>query len=145
MQVTINIPDDLPNNIVQQYINTIEMQMALISKLTSQKPQKSQTASIKRGSAKQQITFIADDFCEPLADFRTIRNESVVRYAYLLWHLADDTRLSKQISGLIENEANNKFLSIVSLWEIELKRNIGKLSITQPIESLLPPEIVILG
>jgi hypothetical protein len=70
MQVTINIPDDLPNNIVQQYINTIEMQMALISKLTSQKPQKSQTASIKRGSAKQQITFIADDFCEPLADFQ---------------------------------------------------------------------------
>ncbi|MFM8341734.1 MAG: hypothetical protein ACKN9F_05900, partial [Methylomonas sp.] len=70
MQVTINIPDDLPNNIVQQYINTIEMQMALISKLTSQKSQKSQTASIKRGSAKQQITFIADDFCEPLADFQ---------------------------------------------------------------------------
>ena len=70
MQVTINIPDDLPNNIVQQYINTIEMQMALISKLTSQKPQKSQTASIKRGSAKQQITFIADDFCEPLDDFQ---------------------------------------------------------------------------
>jgi PIN domain nuclease of toxin-antitoxin system len=62
----------------------------------------------------------------------------------LLWHLADDTKLSKQTSGLIENEANNKFLSIVSLWEIELKRNIGKLSITQPIESLLPPEIVIL-
>ena len=64
MQVTINIPDDLPNNIVQQYINTIEMQMALISKLASQKSQKSQTASIKRGSAKQQITFIADDFCK---------------------------------------------------------------------------------
>ncbi|MFM8341735.1 MAG: type II toxin-antitoxin system VapC family toxin [Methylomonas sp.] len=62
----------------------------------------------------------------------------------LLWHLADDIKLSKQTSGLIENEANNKFLSIVSLWEIELKRNIGKLSITQPIESLLPPEIVIL-
>jgi PIN domain nuclease of toxin-antitoxin system len=62
----------------------------------------------------------------------------------LLWHLADDTKLSKQTSGLIENEANNKFLSIVSLWGIELKRNIGKLSITQPIESLLPPEIVIL-
>lgn len=37
MQVTINIPDDLPNNIVQQYINTIEMQMALISKLAAQK------------------------------------------------------------------------------------------------------------
>jgi hypothetical protein len=64
MQVTINIPDDLPNNIVQQYISTIEMQLALISKLVAEKPQKTKTASIKRGSAKQQITFIADDFCK---------------------------------------------------------------------------------
>jgi len=35
MQITINIPDDLPSNIVQQYISTIEMQMALIGKLTN--------------------------------------------------------------------------------------------------------------
>lgn len=69
MQITLNIPDDLPSTIVQQYINTIEMQMALMSKLTADKRMKSKTGSIKRGSAKQQITFIADDFCEPLADF----------------------------------------------------------------------------
>jgi PIN domain nuclease of toxin-antitoxin system len=62
----------------------------------------------------------------------------------LLWHLADDPKLSLETSALIENETHNKFLSIVSLWEIELKRNIGKLSLTQPIETLLPPEIVIL-
>ncbi len=70
MQVTINIPDDIPGNIVRQYINTIEMQMALMSKLTDEKHPKSKTGSLKRGSAKQQITFIADDFCEPLTDFR---------------------------------------------------------------------------
>lgn len=70
MQVTINIPDDLPSNIVQQYINTIEMQMALMSKLTAEKGLKSKVGSLKRGSAKQQITFISDDFCEPLADFQ---------------------------------------------------------------------------
>ncbi len=35
MQVTINIPDDLPSNFVKQYISTIEMQMALMSKLTA--------------------------------------------------------------------------------------------------------------
>ncbi|HBA65421.1 MAG TPA: hypothetical protein DCZ48_04445 [Methylococcaceae bacterium] len=69
MQVTINIPDDLPNNIVKQYISTIEMQMALMSKLATEKQAKSETGSLKRGSAKQQITYIADDFCEPLSDF----------------------------------------------------------------------------
>ncbi len=62
----------------------------------------------------------------------------------LLWHLADDPKLSLETSSLIENEAHDKFLSIVSLWEIELKRNIDKLSLTQPIETLLPTEIVIL-
>jgi len=70
MQVTINIPDDLPNNIVQQYISTIEMQMALMSKLTAEKQVKSKTGLLKRGSAKQQIAFIADDFCKPLVDFQ---------------------------------------------------------------------------
>lgn len=70
MQVTINIPDDLPANIVQQYINTIEMQMALMSKLTAEKRSENKTSSLKRGSAKKLITFIADDFCEPLADFK---------------------------------------------------------------------------
>ncbi len=62
----------------------------------------------------------------------------------LLWHLADNPKLSLETSSLIENEAHDKFLSIVSLWEIELKRNIDKLSLTQPIETLLPTEIVIL-
>ncbi len=40
----------------------------------------------------------------------------------LLWHLADDPKLSLEASALIENETHNKFLSIVSLWEIKLKR-----------------------
>jgi PIN domain nuclease of toxin-antitoxin system len=62
----------------------------------------------------------------------------------LLWHLADNPKLSLETSRLIENKANQKFLSIVSLWEIELKRNIGKLELTQPIETLLPKEITIL-
>jgi len=70
MQVTINIPDDLPANIVQQYISTIEMQMALMSKLTAEKRNEKKPGSLKRGSAKNLITYIADDFCEPLADFQ---------------------------------------------------------------------------
>jgi len=61
-----------------------------------------------------------------------------------LWQLADDPKLSLETSALIENPIHQKYLSIVSLWEIELKRNIGKLSITQPLATLLPAEIIIL-
>jgi len=70
MQVTINIPDDLPSNFVQKYINTIELQMALMSKLTTEKQPLNKTNRLHRGSSKQQITFIADDFCESLTDFK---------------------------------------------------------------------------
>jgi len=70
MQVTINIPDDLPSNFVKQYISTIEMQMALMSKLTAGQQPANPASRLGRGSAKQQITFIADDFCTPLADFK---------------------------------------------------------------------------
>jgi len=62
----------------------------------------------------------------------------------LLWHLSDNPKLSMETSALIENEAHQKFFSIVSLWEIEIKRNIGKLTISQPIEMLLPQEITVL-
>lgn len=70
MQITLNIPDDLPSSIVQQYISTIEAQMSLISKLTTVKKTENKVVSLKRGSAKKIITFIADDFCEPLDEFK---------------------------------------------------------------------------
>jgi len=70
MQITLNIPDDLPANIVQQYIKTIEAQMSLMSKLTAEPGYENKTVSLKRGSAKKMITYIADDFCEPLEDFK---------------------------------------------------------------------------
>lgn len=62
----------------------------------------------------------------------------------LLWHLEDNPKLSTETSALIENTAHQKFFSIVSLWEIEIKRNLGKLIVNQAIETLLPKEIIIL-
>jgi len=70
MQVTINIPDDLPAHIVQQYISTIEVQMTLMSQLSTKNPLKTKLSRLKRGSAKKDITFIDDYFCEPLDDFK---------------------------------------------------------------------------
>ena len=70
MQITLNIPDDLPANIVQQYIKTIEAQMSLMSSLATKAGFENKIASLNRGSAKKIFTFIADDFCEPLDDFK---------------------------------------------------------------------------
>lgn len=68
MQITLNIPDDLPFTIIQQYIKTVENQILLMSQLKSK--DNSQLPSLKRGSAKKMITFISDDFCEPLDEFQ---------------------------------------------------------------------------
>ncbi|MDO9269818.1 MAG: hypothetical protein Q7T96_12005 [Methylobacter sp.] len=65
MQITRNIPDDLPPNIVQQYIKTVETQKSLMSKLTTKPGYENKTVSVKRGSAKKMITLIVDDFCGP--------------------------------------------------------------------------------
>ncbi len=62
----------------------------------------------------------------------------------LLWHLTDNPKLSKEKSEMIENANNRKFFSIASLWEIAIKKSIGKLEITQPIDALVPNEIIML-
>jgi len=61
-----------------------------------------------------------------------------------LYHLQDNPLLSVSQSQLIENPAHTKFLSIASLWEIAIKTSLGKLSVTQPLDALLPMEISIL-
>ena len=40
----------------------------------------------------------------------------------LLWAISNDERLSEKARKLIENADNEIFYSIISLWEVELKR-----------------------
>ena len=40
----------------------------------------------------------------------------------LLWVLSNDAKLSEKARNLVENEENEIYYSIVSLWEVELKR-----------------------
>lgn len=42
----------------------------------------------------------------------------------LLWALSDSSRLPQKARDLIEDNKNEIFYSVVSLWEIEIKRNI---------------------
>ena len=44
----------------------------------------------------------------------------------LLWALADDPRLTQRMRQILQG-AEQRFLSAVSIWEIEIKRALGKL------------------
>ena len=43
-----------------------------------------------------------------------------------LWALMDDPRLTAQARVLIEDEHNRAFISAASLWEIAVKRTLGR-------------------
>lgn len=74
MQITINIPDELPATIVQQYISTIEAQMSLLVKMAKGNTDENKQISLKHGSLKRTVgeyknkIRISADFDEPLPD-----------------------------------------------------------------------------
>jgi PIN domain nuclease of toxin-antitoxin system len=54
-----------------------------------------------------------------------------------MWFLDSDSRLPATTRTRIET-TENVFASIVSLWEIAIKANIGKLSLSAPFTTLQP-------
>ena len=58
-----------------------------------------------------------------------------------LWFVDGNEKLSITAKETIEDSANNKFLSIASLWELAIKLSIGKLGITQPFEKFIPQQL----
>jgi len=57
-----------------------------------------------------------------------------------LWLIDDDERLSEQYRQAIQNPSNEKFLSVVSIWECVIKYQIGKLNFPSSPETYLPME-----
>ena len=49
-----------------------------------------------------------------------------------LWLADGDARLSAPVTGLLADPANELLLSVVSVWEIAIKVNIGKLVLSRP-------------
>ena len=56
----------------------------------------------------------------------------------LLWFLTGDERLSDKARQLIDDTSNEKFLSIVSLWEIAIKVGLRKLDLEKPFDQMFP-------
>ena len=59
----------------------------------------------------------------------------------LLWFLADDPQLSVNAKSAIQDPANVRWLSPVSLLEIALKVRIGNLTLTAPFGLLFPAQL----
>jgi PIN domain nuclease of toxin-antitoxin system len=59
----------------------------------------------------------------------------------LLWFLAGDPRLSSTALAAINDPANERYLSAISLLEIAVKVSIGKLKFAVPFASLFPAQL----
>ena len=51
-----------------------------------------------------------------------------------IWFVTDSPRLSTTAKVLIEDESNEKWLSVANVWEIAIKQSIGKLTLDAPLQ-----------
>jgi PIN domain nuclease of toxin-antitoxin system len=58
-----------------------------------------------------------------------------------LWFIQGSQNLSETARNLIEDQGNQKLLSIASLWEISIKVSIGKLDVGMTIAELVSREV----
>lgn len=62
-----------------------------------------------------------------------------------LWFIMGSPHLSATARALIEDAANEKFLSVAGLWEIAIKLSIGKLTLSAPFDVLIPQHLSLNG
>jgi PIN domain nuclease of toxin-antitoxin system len=63
----------------------------------------------------------------------------------LLWFIAGSANLSEAARRLIEDDENEKFVSIASIWETAIKVSIGKMSLTASFDELFPHQLEVNG
>lgn len=60
-------------------------------------------------------------------------------HAFLFWH-ARTKKLPTAVRLALEDRSNTVYLSLVSIWEIQLKHQLGKLPLPLPLEDLVSQE-----
>lgn len=58
-----------------------------------------------------------------------------------IWFVTDSPQLSTTAKLLIEDEYNEKWLSIASVWEMAIKCSLGKLSFNLPLTTFVEQQI----
>ena len=59
----------------------------------------------------------------------------------LLWFLTDNPKLGSRAKAVIEDPANERWLSPISLLEIAIKHRLGKLPLPAPFGTLFPASL----
>ena len=54
----------------------------------------------------------------------------------LIWYLEGDIQLSETAKKQLDNRREPRFVSAISIWEIAIKINVGKLDIKKPLSDL---------
>lgn len=62
-----------------------------------------------------------------------------------LWWDSEPDQLSPQILTLCQNPANTLVLSVASVWEMQIKQQLGKLALRLPLSSLVAEQQAVNG
>jgi len=62
-----------------------------------------------------------------------------------LWFIMGSDRLSTTAKDYINDMGNDKYISIVSLWEIAIKVSLGKLNLSGSFDSIIPTQLKLNG
>lgn len=54
-----------------------------------------------------------------------------------LWWDSEPSKLSKTALSAMEDKTNSLFLSVISIWEMQIKKDIGKLTLRVPLVEML--------
>ncbi|MDF0554798.1 type II toxin-antitoxin system VapC family toxin [Kamptonema sp. UHCC 0994] len=58
-----------------------------------------------------------------------------------IWFIINSPQLNLTVKQLIEDEKNEKLVSIASIWEIAIKQNTGKLSFGLPFQEFVEQQL----
>ncbi|NHC36478.1 type II toxin-antitoxin system VapC family toxin [Scytonema millei] len=58
-----------------------------------------------------------------------------------IWFVTNSPKLSISVKEFIEDENNEKLLSIASIWEMAIKQSTGKLSFSQPFQVFIQQQL----
>ena len=59
-----------------------------------------------------------------------------------LWSITTPGKLGREGLALLENTANELFLSAASAWEISIKYRLGRLPLPEPPHKFIPPRLI---
>jgi PIN domain nuclease of toxin-antitoxin system len=55
----------------------------------------------------------------------------------LIWNIGNQEALSEKVLALVDDPTHDKFISLASLWEMNIKISLGKLKLAQPTSQIV--------